>query len=189
MKIDVKKIYDKLPSSWEQLKLKDFKKLTNVEIVEEDALTDDLFVGADNTIRTISSLTDTPVELLENLPFNALKMLADKIGFLNEAPEIQKESVINWKKPDEITYSDFTFYQTIADDVFNNMELVIKSFSKTKLSDEEILELNMKDVNTAFFLLGKDVQKSLRNQIFYTAAKAAKQASVEMLNSIRFKRS
>lgn len=154
-----KEILEQLPSNWSELKLKDYLKLTNIVVKTED----DGEAGIYNTFKTLSALTGLDESIFEAMPLNEIMPLANKLSFLQTMPEPKKNGIIKWKAIDEVKYNDFVNFITLCKDPFNNMAAIIKDFSVSKLSNEEILDLGMDEVHTGFFLLMKQSKKSLSN--------------------------
>lgn len=182
--MNLKSIIDSLPSSWYEVSLKQFQTLVTSEITE----TDDLFNGVTNTLEMVSKLTGIESKELENLLMRDITEIANKLSFTNEEPKPKKESIIVWKKVDEITFNDFiTFTQIDETKRLENIHVFIKNFSTSKLSDEEILNLPITEVITGFFLLRKQLNKYLRSSIRSTTYRVVKLLIVQKLQQFNRK--
>lgn len=144
-----------LPSSWTDIKLNHFIKISAIPINEEGVIE----ATMENTINLISILSGATVDELEEFPMSMIAKLNHKIAFIYTEPEIQKESQIKWKTVNEITYGDIVVYDKHFKGNFNNIHLVIKAFSKEPLTEEQILDMNMLEIHSAFFFLKLSVQK------------------------------
>ena len=51
-----KNIIEKIPTAWKDVKVKDYQKLSEIVVTESGEL-DNLFVGIDNTIKVLFSLS------------------------------------------------------------------------------------------------------------------------------------
>lgn len=160
-KKEIEKILNKIPSSWDEMPFADFLLLVNVPIKETDEF-DGLFVGTDNALKVLSILTGIKEGDLEELPGYVIQQLGSKLSFIVEDPKPKKESVFIWKKPEEITYSNFVTYQMFATNPFQNMPTIIGEYSKNGFTESEILQMSTTEVFTGFFLLDKQVKKSLK---------------------------
>jgi len=158
---NVDNILTLLPGSWDELKLKDFQKLLDVTIKETDEF-EDMFVGMDNMLSVMSKLAGVEVKELEALPFASLQKLLTKLAFIQTEPAKKFKSSIKWKKLDEITYDDYVNYINLSKAPLQNLHAIIKTFSKTVFTEEDVLEMSMRDVHTGFFLLRKMLLKSIR---------------------------
>lgn len=167
---NINELIEQLPSNWSELKLKDYQKLVDVDITET---TDDgaELVGVENSIKVLSVLLDVPVDDLESMPLQHLGKLSQKIAFINEPPQPLKTSRIKWKKPDEISYNDFVKFQQVQDKPVQNLSEIIKAFAKNELTDEEVLDLGMDEVNTGFFLLRKELRQFTSNMKMHLVRK------------------
>ena len=182
--IDYKKIYNQLPASWNELKLKDFQKVVDVEISERDEMLDS-FIGTDNTLKLISKLTDTPVDRLEELPLFQVAYLSKKLEFISELPSMGKTSVIKWKNIEEISYNDYVTFQNLQHQPLQNLSTIIKAFSKNDMTEEQIGELGMEEIMTGFFLLQKVVKKYITNTKRSLIKKLIKQTIKEKIMKLQ----
>lgn len=171
--MDYKEMMQKLPSNWGELKLKDYQKLLDLEIVEDDDM-DNLFVGADNTLKVLAALTNTSFSVIETMPLGEISPLANRISFIQTLPERKKEGKIKWKKLEEVKYNDYITFLTLAKQPLHNMHLILKDFSINKMSEEDALELGMDEVYCGFFLLLKQSKKLISNSIKTLALRVIK---------------
>lgn len=155
--MDKNKIYNSLPSSWEDFRFEDYLKCIDIPIKEGEELTDDL----DNTLAVIEAITGVSVKELEDLDMVTISAFANKLAFMKEMPKGGKSS-IDWKKVEEITYNDFVSFATIQKDAVRGMGDIIKQFSKNGLTDEEINEMSVQEVHAGFFTLRKYLRKYMR---------------------------
>lgn len=184
-------ILDKLPSSWEEITLKTAIKYLNVEMefpVDGDEF-EKIQIGLNNIYKTIAVLTDISIEEAREIPKQWIDKMAVKTAFMNTNPIPKKESKIKWKGFDEISYDDFiSFIQLQNEQWIDKMPTVIKAFSKNKLSEEEILEMNMLEVHTGFFLLMRQLKKSIRRMKIQTSNQLIKQGIKMITNKILFRK-
>lgn len=184
--INHKDIIKSLPGSWKEMKLKDFQKVMDITI-SENIEQENIFDGLDNTIKVISSLTSIPVADLEELPMKEMIEVTKQISFITEIPGDSKACSLKWKQIDKISYDDFVTFNTLAQEPLVNLVPIIKTFSVDKLSDEQVLDLNMEDVFTGFFLLNRQSKKFIRHTNIFLKKKLMKQVVVEMLSHFRQK--
>jgi hypothetical protein len=146
---NTKGLLEKLPSKWNDIKLYQYKKISDLTINESD----DPLDGVDNTLSVIASLLDIPVEELEALPMKNIQAMASKMAFIAEAPKPTGKSPMKMKTIEQITYNDYVTYIQLSSDPIHNMTQILKTFSTDGLSEEEIDGLGMEQAMNAFFLL------------------------------------
>ena len=165
-----KEIYVQLPKSWDDVKLKDYEKITSL-MVDESGNT---FAGINNTLPLISVLTDTPINELEALPYYEGAALAEKLNFRYEEPELIKDYKRDFIPVDKITTESFityiNAYKNGSIDIRPTLKMVIKD-----ATDESIDEMNVREAVTCFFLLKKPLKKSVNKQIRLTLKSLVKQ--------------
>lgn len=208
MKDKAQEIYNKLPSSWEEVTVEKFMKISVIEIAEKSdfenltadlgyiskmnlyfqELSDDerkqILAGADFNLKTISVLTDvTEVELKTLHPYEIAKLIG-KLEFMDVAPVPNKEGSIQFKLPDEITYDNFLQFIQFENDFFNNLHLLIPAFSKTQIEPENVLKMSIVDAHTCFFLHRKALRKLTYRTIFFLWIKLIKQTVKERFRKI-----
>ena len=180
--MNVKEILDKLPQTWQELKLKDFIKLTEINIIEQNDFSVPVS-GIENSYQVLSVLSGISVDELEGLPMSTVAPLLNKISFVfNSNPDIKAKSSIAWKSFEEITFNDFINFQIFQKEPFKNLHLIIKAYMKQEMKDEEILELGVEDVMSAFFLLQKQTKRFLQTTKKSLQAKLRKQKMKELIS-------
>ena len=172
--LKVKELIEKLPGSWSELTFEKYKTLLDLTIEEQDDF-GGLFVGADNTIKILSRLTGASVEELEQLPLASIQQLSSRLSWMGETPEAQKTSTIKWKDLDIVTYNDYITYLQLSGEPLKHMTTIIKAFSTTELTEQQIDELSVQDVITGFQLLHQHVKKSMRLTAMSLLVKLIKQ--------------
>lgn len=151
----MKELLNKLPKSWDEITLHQFQTITSTPITEDD----DMFNGVQNTIEVVSKLTGTPVDVLEDLPLKELQEIGKRLDFMVTPPKPSKKTILNkWKSLDDISYNDFISYHQLNDKQLENLHVFVKNFSKTNLTQEEILNLPITDVLQGFFLFRKQLR-------------------------------
>lgn len=164
-------ILHKLPSSWEDFKFGDYLKTLEVTIDESG----DSFAGLNNSLNVVSAITDIPVEELEQLPLNDVQVIGKRLSFITELPkDFKGKASLQFKSISEITYNDFTTYLGYADNVLPNLPILLKTFSKSPISEEQIKSLSVAEVYHYFFILKKIALKSLRHSTRLQAVKIMK---------------
>ncbi|GAA4326157.1 hypothetical protein [Flaviaesturariibacter amylovorans] len=171
--INTKTLIQSLPSSWDELPLKDYIKLTQVEIADQDPEDPlNLFTGLDNTIRVAAVLTNTPIDALEALPASIVMEMGKKLAFISEPLKPSKKGLIQWKDVESVSYDDFVTFQQLSKNPLPNLHLLIKAFSKNKLTEDEILNLSTQEAMSGFFTLRMYVRKYFKTTSRSTAWKA-----------------
>jgi hypothetical protein len=184
MKRNYKQILNDLPKDWSELKFEQYKKILDMGVAETDEV-DDIFVGQMNSIKTISALTDIPVDELSELDYSIVIPMAKKIEFTLTMPEFNKKhSIIQWKKIDKVSYDDYAAYMMLTknpEDYFKNIVPIIKSFSVNELTDEQINQMSMMEAFAGFFTLDRYVSKFIKNMLLRLMRKLVKQLITEFL--------
>lgn len=185
--INTNEILKKLPKSWKEVTLSQYQRLlpeltaltetATKNFEEEDALyyiTDSMFVY-------LSVFTGLSIEELTKLNSIDLIKLSNRLSFIDKQPDFTKETSIEWKAFDEIKYKDLVTYMILHKSHIQNMHLIIKAFSKTELTDEQIANLSMQEVSNGFFLLQKLVRKSMSHSKWRLRKVYLKQITKEKL--------
>lgn len=181
----MKEILKNIPSSWAELKLKDYNKLFELGIkVDEGEFT----LISNNSLKAFSILSGLSIEELEDLPITAIGEINNRLSFLQTLPEPKAKSKLKWKKIDEVPYGAFIAFVQAQSDPLKSIHLILKEFSLNKLTEDEILDLTMDEVYTGFFLFQTSVNKSSKRIIFRLVKRLGLKIIKESLKGlIRFK--
>lgn len=156
--------FENLPTSWDNFRFEDYMKCIDINLSEGNlSEVDELFSGLDNTIRVISALTNVPLSELENADLSLITSLAKRLSFMVELPKEKSTSTLNWKNVDEVNYNDFVTFISLSKDPIHQLPLIIKTFSKEPLTEEQINNLSVSEVYSGFFSLRKLALKSMRS--------------------------
>ena len=175
-----KEILNRLPSGWDELSYGQYKEISLVTITEIDEV-DELFIGQENTLKTLSVLTGVPIEELRSASYDEVIPMANRIAFTTLLPEYNKNHSIKWKKMDKLPYDSYVNFLTLSKDPNKNMGAIVKDFSIIELSDEEVDQLSMLEVYSAFFTLRKYARRYFKNTINRSMAILMKQLIKELL--------
>jgi hypothetical protein len=113
-----------------------------------------------------------------------LQTLGNKLSFMTKQPEPLKESVLEWKRLDEITYNDYVSFIQLQQNQMENLHLIIKLFTKNDLFEEQILALSVPEFVTGFFLFRKELKQYLKASIKSTRTKLIKQILKEKTKKV-----
>lgn len=169
MTYNLSDLINKLPSSWEDVKMKDFQKILDITISENPAITfdeeatdsvGDIFDGAENSCKLLSVFLDIPVDELEAMPYSDLLQLAKMIEWVLTLPEPSKTSTISWKDFETISFNSFISFQNWAKEPLKNLPSLVAEFSN--LSKEEVLNVSIPDAFGGFFLFKNQLRKLLK---------------------------
>ncbi|WP_322518608.1 hypothetical protein U0033_26525 [Chitinophaga sancti] len=181
---NIEEIIKNLPSSWKELKLKDYLKIVDVSLIE---YTNDIygadFVKLDNAIRILSSLTGLTVDEIEKLPMSYVNQMVAKISFMDKLPSERIKPPFKIKRIEQITFEEyisFLNYTHKPELIFSNLPNIIRQFSITPFTQEEVENLNMEDVLSCFFLSKKQLMTSLNNSIRQTVMRLIKLKMIEV---------
>ena len=168
--LSTKELIEKLPSSWNDLQLKNFMKIMDVEIADSDEF-GGMFNGVDNTIRIASVLTGVASEDLEKLPFKELNRVGETLTFMTTEPAPAKTSTIQWKSLENVSYNDYVTFISLSKEPLKHLVTIIKAFSVNEMTEEQIENLSTQDAMSGFFLLNSQLNKYLRRIIRSTTWK------------------
>lgn len=186
----IHEIANQLPGSWEELKVKDYYKLLNLKVIEQDEF-DDLFVGIDNTYSIIQCLSDATTEELDAIaqmsPIEARKVF-DKVLFMHtQLPDDKRPASFPVKGIDEITYNDYVLYTMFFKEPATNLHRFIKVFSKVPMTEEEAMNASVADAWSVFFFQVRSVQKYSKNLKSSLTWKQRKEKMKNLLMKTPFK--
>ena len=156
-----------LPKRWNDLKLKDYNKLIQADLIREDETAIEELNELDFQIAVISTLTDVSIGDLEALTVNELLPAIQSISFLYTPLEPVKTS-LKAKDITALTYAEFTSYMQLQNQPFNNTNQILPIFFK-ELENIDVNELPITEVVGFFLELQKRLRKHLkRSQISLT---------------------
>jgi len=186
--MEYKKLLETLPKSWNDVKLKDYLRLTTLEDIDtpEGIITTELdehLTGIDTSLALLSKLLEVSTDELELIPMIQMLELINQVSFLNTLPEAGK-SKLQLKKIDELTYSDWVAYENLMKEPFQNMAALLSIFDRDKKEPEYYLNLPMPDVINSFFLLKKNSVKYMKSLKVSLLKKIAKQRMKEGLKTL-----
>lgn len=174
-----KELLNKLPSSWEQLKLKDYIKLSPVlnesdkdnDLVDDEIYTIKHLSDLDMSVQIISLLTDTPVEDIEALSMLEVNQLIEKLAFIGTVPQAGKPKIA-YKAFDELSYDNFITFQKLSMDftkegilssAIGNLPVMLSLFAKDPNHNPEfIANLSMVECIPGFFTVKRNTEKYLQ---------------------------
>lgn len=182
--MDTKSLLKQLPKSWDDISLKTFQKIMDLEITNNQ----DLFDGIQNSISVLSILTNSTVEELEELPMRDLMLLGSGLEFMKVLPKSTDKTSLQLKKIEEITFNDYVFFLNNSENNYiKNLHIYIKTFSKGELTEDEILDLPITDVLNGFFLFRKQLKESLKISIVSTKVDLMKMKVLQRVNPFKRK--
>ncbi len=159
---EIGQIIEKLPKDWNEITLREFRKVLDVQVSEDDEF-DGLFNGQDNTIKLLNILTGLSIETLMGLDVDIVIRMANKVEFLLQEPDLKGfKGSIRMKPIDKVSYGEYITFIMLSQDVFKNLDLLIKSFALNDFSDKYMEELSMLEVYAAFFTLKQHVEKYMK---------------------------
>jgi hypothetical protein len=179
--MNYKELQNKLPSSWEQLKLMDYIKLSpvlnnadNEEDNDVDIYTIKHFSDLDISVNIISLLTDTPVDGIEALQMKEVNLLIEKLSFLGSVPQTVKPT-IKYKTFDQLSYDNFITFQKLSLDfseegilssAVDNLPIMLALFAKDENHNTEyMLDLSMPEVIAGFFTVKRNTEKYIQRLV------------------------
>lgn len=168
-----------LPKSWNELRLKDYNKLIQAELIKGDEIVDEELNELDFQLAVISTLTDTSIDDLEALTVNELLPAIQSISFLYTPLEPVKTS-LKAKDITALTYAEFTAYMQLQSDPFNNTNQILPIFFK-ELENVDVNELSIAEVVGFFLKLTQKLKKHLRHSQISLVKKIAIQKMKKLM--------
>lgn len=150
---DIKEIYVSLPSSWKELKFKDYQKFMDIIVKESN----DPWAGIDNMNQVLSRLTGLSIDELEELHYTDAAALIHRVSFLTKLPEKDKSFNIKLRPLNEVTYNSYLEFLQSTQNKHLDIGKMVKAI--TYLNEEQIENLNMEEVWQSFFLLSHHLNK------------------------------
>ena len=108
--------------------------------------------------------------------------LTNKIDFILVEPQSDGVTKLKVKTLEEATYGDYISYQFLSEDSVNNLPLIVKSFIKDELSEQEILDIGMKDALACFFLQRQSVIQLMKRSQRSLKWKLRKEKLMQIMN-------
>lgn len=164
---------DRLPKRWSDLKLKDYNKLIQAELIKEDETVDNELNELDFQLAVISTLTDISISDLEALSVTELLPAITSISFLYTPLEPVKTS-LKAKDITALSYAEFTSYMQLQNQPFNNTNQILPIFFK-ELENVDVNELPIPEVVGFFLSLKVRLRKHLKHSQLSLVKKILKQ--------------
>ena len=166
MILNSNEILQKVPDNWQDLKLKTWIKMLDLKTYKPDL--DDPLQDVFTSLQILSIVLDLPLNIVEKFPLTLIKDVNKRLEFLQGKPEKIKKSKYKWiNSIEDPTYDDFITYVKINEQLskgdYNNFVILIKTILRQELTEEEILEMPMSEVENGFFLLRKFLMKYLKS--------------------------
>ena len=168
-------LLDKIPSGWNDLTLKMFVEcLSTNQILESDDVSElketfsDTVIEVENSIRIISMFLGMDKKIIEQFPISTITKMNTRLSFLVNKPEPLKNPKYKWiTKIEEPDYNSFIVYLKVKEQLekgsYDNIKLLVKQICLDELTDEQLDNLPMDEVETGFFLLRKSLMKYLKS--------------------------
>lgn len=172
-------LIDKLPKNYNELSYKTYNKIINTLPAEKPA---EMTVEEWNVyfhLTVLSIMLGIFVGELEKLPATELVQMINKISFLEVGLKPTKSS-LKTKLYDELDYIEFVNYQKLRNDLWNNMEDLIKIVVKDEIKEE----LSVQEAYNVFFCLNKSIRKSILCSLISSGWKLLKMTAKEKLKKI-----
>lgn len=169
-----------LPKNWNDLKLKDYNKLIQAELIKADETVENELNELDFQIAVISTLTDVSIIDLEALTVTELLPAITSISFLYTPLEPVTTS-LKAKDITALTYAEFTSYMQLQNDPFNNTSSILPIFFK-ELEDVDVNELPITEV-VGFFL---ELQQKLREHLRHSQTSLVKKIAIQKMKKLMF---
>lgn len=181
-----KEILDLLPENWSQIKFKTYLELMKLKVsIDEDPVE-----ILNSNLEVCSLFLDLPTAIVEQFPMSTIKAMNNRLAFLSEKAKPIASSKYLWKTTiTEPTYDDFITFIKVSEQInqgsLDNFPLLIKIMLKKEMTEEEILNMSMDEVEHGFFLLRKYSMNYLKLTMKDLTVKAIAMKTNEMIETMR----
>lgn len=181
-----KEILDLLPEGWAQIKFKTYLELMKLKV----SIDDDPIEVLNSNLEICSLFLGLPTSIVEQFPMTTIKAMNNRLAFLSEKAKPTTSSKFQWKTSlTEPTYDDFITFIKVSEQInqgsLDNFPLLIKIMLKQEMSEEEILNMPMDEVEHGFFLLRKYSMNYLKHTIKDLTVKVIAQKTNEMIERMK----
>ena len=158
-----KEILELVPDSWNKVKFKFYQDhLLKLDMTP----TQDPLEMLDRYCDIAAIFVGMSSDIVRQFPMTTINKITERLQFLNEKPKRLKETKYRWiKKLDDPSYDTYITFMKVSEQLnsgdWSNFPLMIKTICLDTITDEEVMELTMDEVETAFFFLRKSLLKSL----------------------------
>lgn len=180
-----KEIVDSLPETWSEVKFKTYLELMKLKVNDSE---DPLDIMNTN-LQICSMFLNLPVEIVEQFPMSTIRAINKRLEFLSTKAKPKTNSKYIWKTNlIEPTYDDFITFIKVSEQInqadLSNFPLLVKIMLKSPLTEEEILELPMDEIEYGFFLLRKFSMNYLKTTIKDLTIKTIVMKTNEMMDQM-----
>lgn len=154
----------KLPKDYKALSWQKYVKIINSIPAERPDGIDDASWSRLINLTTLSILLDMDVAAFDSLRATELIPLIKGIDYLNK-PIVEAKTAFKIKAFNELTYDEFTTYQTLKADQWNNLGAILGIMVKD-ITPEQVEELSIYEVQQIFFLSSSYLKKYLTRSRF-----------------------
>lgn len=169
---------DRLPKSYDELSFKTYVAIINKIPSEQPA-------GISKTdwsrlihLATLSILLGIPEDEIEALKAVKVLELIKGIDFLNKLIEPTKND-FKVKSMKELSYDEFSTYQSLRLDQWNNLEEILNLVLKN-VTPEQVAAFSIQDAMNVFFCLNKSTKKYFRLLKYWTAISLIWKATIQI---------
>lgn len=167
-----------LPTSYDTLPYMDYIVIMNkIPSEKPDELNDSDWSRLIH-LGTLSILLGVSENEVENMRAIKVGEMIKTISFLDEPPKETKNSFAV-KKVTELTYDEFSTYQRLRIDQWNNLHAIL-SLMLVEVSPESIEAFSTQDAMNVFFCLNRSTQKYLTRLKYLTLLRATWQTIKRM---------
>ena len=158
-------LLDKIPGSWGEMTLSKYHDwITTADAPIESDSVDNMFVSLENSINVSSYFLGFSPDIIKQFPITTVNKINSKLAFLGSVPEPLKKPKYNWiTKIEDISTNDWIIYLKIFDQLRNedyrNFKLLVRTCCKDELTDEQLDNITLDEVETGFFLLRRLLRK------------------------------
>ena len=167
MQLNSNEILAKIPGSWADVTLDMWiNKLMKLKTYTPDI--DDPLTDVYISIQFISDITELPIDTVQHFPMELIKQSNRKLVFMSKGVDPNYKPKRKWiKNIEDPTYDDFITFVNVSKQIndgdYSNFPLIIKTIIREPITEEEIMQMPMDEVNHGFFLLRQSLRKYLRS--------------------------
>jgi hypothetical protein len=183
-----------LPTKWEDIKLKDYMKISEAIVTTEEGLdeVEQSLQMVDNIFNIVSKLTGISLVELMTIDMKDIKYVCADMSFI--FTEIEPSAIHHPKMKTDVdtSYSNYITYSNLSGDptmIAQSLPVIVESFLKD-VSTEEIMDMNIVDVMTIFFcqvkLLRKYMKTTRQSLLWTIIVQRIKEIKLTILSKLIF---
>lgn len=172
-----------LPTCYEDINYKTYVEIMNRLPNERPEGVDSIEWSRTINLGYLSVLLGISEADVEALKHKKVAEMINAVNFLN-TPMKQQKTHLKVKRPEDLTYDDFSTYQRLRLDQWNNLGNIL-SLVLIDVTPEQIDKMNIQEVMNVFFCLSISTHKYFSRLRFFLIRRLIKQVTIKILTPWR----